>query len=80
MIKNYIVKEEIWFGIPHRVIYISYIMKKIQLAYLILGDGLIPLHKDKSIDDREIVWEAKNIIFGKELMKQRMKELMTAAK
>lgn len=72
---EYTIREEIYFEKPHQIISTIYEAKTYQ--YLVLGNGLIPLHKNKTINDRDLVMSLKKIVFGKEVMRQRMKELLS---
>ena len=75
---NYEIKKEIYFQKEHDTIIIKSDNKVYK--YLVLGDGMLPLHKYKSISDRDIVDFAKKSYFGRDVMLQRRNQLFTSAR
>ena len=74
---KYEVIKENYFHQEHDIIIIK--SDKKVYKYLVLGDGMLPLHKDKSMSDRDIVDFAKKSYFGRDVMLQRRKQLFKAA-
>ena len=74
---TYQVIKEYYFQHEHDIVIIKH--DKEHYKYLVLGDGMIPLHKNKSISDRDIVDFAKKSYFGKDVMLNRKRELLRPA-
>lgn len=75
---NYKVEQEIYFGEPHDVV--TVVALGVKYKYLVLGDGLLPVSLNRTINDREVVAFAKKRYFGDVVMKHRYNELSKSAK